>query len=157
MALLRIDSPCQIHPVIATRWSGTLKSAKKLVCVMCANPGHNPDPNLISFSCRLATNVRKLPEHERPSLRTLLKEYAQQASPDFLERVGSDFATGHNEATGGIIPKELFEELMQAMEIGVPNPDSPAEVKKRKAAEASKGQQTLGSFFTSSPTKKVKV
>lgn len=157
VAVLRIDSPCQVHPVIATRWSGTLKGAKKLVCVMCANPGHNPDPNLISFSCRLASNVRKLPEQERPSLRVLLKEYAKKASPSFLERVGSDFATGHNEATGGIIPKDMFEELMQAMEIGVPDPESPAQVKKRKAAEEAKGQSRIGSFFKPSPTKKAKV
>lgn len=26
----------------------------------------------------------------------------------FLERVGGDFARGHNEATGGIIPKVSF-------------------------------------------------
>lgn len=164
VALLRINSPCQVHPVIATRWSGTLKGAKSLVCVMCANPGHNPDPNLISFSCRLSSNARKLPEQERPSLRDLLKGYAQKASPEFLARVGSDFATGHNEATGGIIPLELFDELTQAMEIGVPNPNSPAEVKKRKEAEKSKGQTSIGSFFTkkteseasSSPAKKQK-
>lgn len=34
IALIRIHSPCQVHPVIATRWSGTLKNAKRLVAVM---------------------------------------------------------------------------------------------------------------------------
>lgn len=34
IALVRIMSDCQVHPVIATRWAGTLKSAKKLVAVI---------------------------------------------------------------------------------------------------------------------------
>jgi hypothetical protein len=34
----------------------------------------------------------------------LLNEYAE-AIPGFRERVGNDYARGHKEATGGIIPK----------------------------------------------------
>lgn len=64
-----------MHPVIATRWAGTLKSAKKLQMIMVENPGHNPNPELTSFSCRLANQYRKLPEGERPNLIELLKEY----------------------------------------------------------------------------------
>lgn len=99
VALLRIDSGYQgesfmvyiiillenpaditsvpVHPVIATRWAGTLKSAKKLQMIMVENPGHNPDPELTSFSCRLANQFRKLPEGERPNLIELLKEYGE--------------------------------------------------------------------------------
>lgn len=44
---------------------------------MVENPGHNPDPELTSFSCRLASQFRKLPEGERPNLIELLKEYGQ--------------------------------------------------------------------------------
>lgn len=87
---------------------------------MVENKGHNPDPAITSFSCRINSSLRKLPEGERPNLRTMLKEYAALASPTFLERVGNDFASGHNEATGGIIKLELFEEFMdKGMEIGV--------------------------------------
>ena len=33
LALVTLSSPCQVHPVIATRWSGSLKG-KQLLCVM---------------------------------------------------------------------------------------------------------------------------
>ncbi|MCO5590247.1 hypothetical protein L7F22_044216 [Adiantum nelumboides] len=39
VALLTISTPYQVHPSIATRWSGTLKGAKRLEVVMCANTG----------------------------------------------------------------------------------------------------------------------
>lgn len=39
VALLTISTPFQVHPSIATRWSGTLKGAKRLEIVMCANTG----------------------------------------------------------------------------------------------------------------------
>lgn len=71
-----------VHPVIATRWAGTLKSAKKLQMIMVENPGHNPDPELTSFSCRLANQYRKLPEGERPNLIELLKEYGALVGSD---------------------------------------------------------------------------
>ncbi|KAF3937884.1 hypothetical protein ABW19_dt0208644 [Dactylella cylindrospora] len=51
LAILTIDSPYQIHPLIATRWAGHLKS-KKLVAVGCANTGYLPGK--VNFSCRLA-------------------------------------------------------------------------------------------------------
>lgn len=99
VALLRIDSGYQggfrkvsyyetkalmiivaVHPVIATRWAGTLKGAKKLQMIMVENPGHNPDPDLTSFSCRITNSLRKLPEDERPNLIALLKEYGELVS-----------------------------------------------------------------------------
>lgn len=39
VALLRINSKYQVHPVIATRWAGTLSKSKKLQCIMVVNPG----------------------------------------------------------------------------------------------------------------------
>lgn len=39
VALLTISTPYQVHPSVATRWSGTLKGAKRLQVVMCANTG----------------------------------------------------------------------------------------------------------------------
>ena len=39
VALLTISTPYQVHPSIATRWSGSLKGAKRLEIVMCANTG----------------------------------------------------------------------------------------------------------------------
>lgn len=54
-----------VHPVVATRWAGTLRKAKTLVMVMCANTAFNPDPDMVSFSCRLSSALRELPEAER--------------------------------------------------------------------------------------------
>lgn len=70
----------------------------------CANTGFQPDPNKVSFSCRIASGLRALPEGERPDLIALLKEYGDSIE-GFRERVGDDFARGHKEATGGIIAK----------------------------------------------------
>jgi hypothetical protein len=70
----------------------------------CANTGFHLDPNKVSFSCRIASNLRSLPEGERPNLIALLKEYGDSIE-GFRERVGDDFARGHKEATGGIIAK----------------------------------------------------
>lgn len=88
-----------------------------LTPVQCANTGFNPDPEKVSFSCRIAANLRSLPEGERrkcmchqcsspllANLIALLQEYASKI-PGFSERVGGDFARGHTEATGGIIKK----------------------------------------------------
>ena len=107
VALLRISSAYQIHPVIATRWAGHLK-ARNLQLIMCANDAHHPSGEITSFSCRLPVGLRRLPDGVRPDLISILKEYAAKVSNDedgksFLERVGGDFARGHKEATGGII------------------------------------------------------
>ena len=71
--------------------------------IMVVNPDHCPDPKKTSFSCRLPMGLKRLPEAERPNLRTLLKEYGAAASDNFLDRVGADFASGHNEATGMLV------------------------------------------------------
>lgn len=142
-----------VHPVIATRWSGTLK-AKNLQMIMVENPGHNPDPLLTSFSCRIPSSVRKLPSSEQPNLIALLREFGELTSPDFLERVGNDFARGHKEATGGIIKKADFEEFAEkGMEIGVKDPNKPL-TKKEKEEKELKSNKSLKSFFAVTPTKK---
>ncbi|GAA5886938.1 hypothetical protein JCM3774_000625 [Rhodotorula dairenensis] len=49
IAVVTIDSGYQIHPVIATRWTGTLRKAKTLVCVMvrffCFFAAQSPEEN----------------------------------------------------------------------------------------------------------------
>ena len=103
VALLRIHSGYQVHPVIATRWAGHLR-ARNLKLVMVANDGYHPSGQHTNFSCRIVQNLRKLPETERPNLIEILKEFARKVSdPGFIERIGGDFARGHKEASGGII------------------------------------------------------
>lgn len=69
---LRVCTETAVHPVIATRWAGTLgKKSKKLMMIMCANHGYNPDGR-VSFSCRLSAPLRRLPEGERRELMSLV-------------------------------------------------------------------------------------
>lgn len=103
VALLRVHSAFQVHPVIATRWAGHLR-ARNLQLVMVANDRYHPSGQHTNFSCRILANLRRLPEGKRPNLIEILKEYAGKIDDDgFLERVGGDFASGHKEASGGII------------------------------------------------------
>ncbi|KAL0945758.1 hypothetical protein HGRIS_012047 [Hohenbuehelia grisea] len=136
IALIRIDSAYQVHPVIATRWAGSLKG-KALEIIMVVNPSHHPDPNLVSFACRLSKRAREMPEVTRPNIIQILKDYGEKVdvglaktrlngpntlagtSDDvgsvtpFLDRVGDDYARGHKEASGGIICKDAFEQLVE--------------------------------------------
>ena len=82
--MIRISSGAQIHPVIATRWTSTLKS-NKLEIVMCANEGYLP--GMVNFSCRVAKcakdrlQVAAQSEKDRDgapvNIIDVLKEYAR--------------------------------------------------------------------------------
>ena len=134
VALLRIESAAQVHPVssyqklpllqmwqtltfldkvIATRWAGHLKSSK-LQVVMVANSGYNP--GLTNFSCRVAQCARfRVASGELDvNIIELLKSYAAR-SPGLTEAMGEDFARGHKQASGGIVPTEMFEKLWSVM------------------------------------------
>lgn len=56
VAVLRMKSKAQVHPVIATRWAEHLKSAK-LEVVMAANEGYLEGK--VNFSCRVAKCARE--------------------------------------------------------------------------------------------------
>jgi hypothetical protein len=138
VAVFRIRSGAQVHPLIATRWAGSLKS-NSLDFVMCANEGYAKGK--VNFSCRVA-KCAKGREPEVDIIRSL-KGYASLApavgdesevggkeegekvekkavpSTSLLERVGEDFARGHVQASGGIVGKAEFEELMGLMQVGV--------------------------------------
>lgn len=116
IALLRISSAAQVHPVIATRWAGFLKSAK-LRIVMVANDGHLPDK--VNFSCRIARCARtRTPADDVDIIATLKEIAAQSPSGTLLERMGDNFARGHVQASGGIVGVQEFEELVECMGIG---------------------------------------
>ncbi|KAH9916232.1 hypothetical protein B0H21DRAFT_852204, partial [Amylocystis lapponica] len=53
VALIRISSGAQVHPLIATRWAATLRSVH-LEMVMCANDGYLAGRGLTNFACRVA-------------------------------------------------------------------------------------------------------
>ncbi|GAA5982402.1 hypothetical protein JCM10908_006632 [Rhodotorula pacifica] len=165
IAVVTIDSGYQIHPVIATRWTGTLRKAKTLVCVMCANTGYTP--GYVHFSCRAP---RKDPSSSEPppDLIAFLRSLApscESLAPGWSSRVGEDWARGHREATGGIIKKEEFEVLMRACEVGVKKPkeeggagSSPSKGGAGKKVIDPGQKTTLDGFFKVTPVKaKVKV
>lgn len=127
IAVLRINTPAQVHPVIATRWAGYLNS-KALEIVVCANSGYLP-VNIIES----------------------LKAAADLSTDGLKGRLGESFARGHKEASGGVVPAEAFEELMQLLKIGEKpekkdGEDEPKS-KKLKTVERSPQKNTIGNYF----------
>lgn len=151
VAVFRIHSAAQVHPVIATRWAGHLNS-KALEIVLVANEGYLPDR--VNFSCRIARCARK---REPPvNIIESLKDYARlpdasggESEPgkaQLLERLGHDFARGHVQASGGIVKKEEFEELMQRMQIGVKS-EAKTQSTMSKSLSGAQQNNTLLSYF----------
>ncbi|KAK7735515.1 hypothetical protein SLS53_007428 [Cytospora paraplurivora] len=114
IAVFRINSEAQIHPVIATRWAGHLQSAK-LEVIMVANEGYLP--GMVNFSCRIPRTARA---RDPPvNIIEVLKEIAAKAPDETLRaRMGESFARGHKEASGGIVPVKEFGEFYEIMEVG---------------------------------------
>lgn len=145
-ACLIISSGCQVHPVVATRWAGFLKS-KDLQVVMCANTGYMEGK--VHFSCRIP-KFRRADDGTANAvdLQSVLKDYASR-NPDLERRLieGGSFAKGHKEASGGVLDTDVWEELYKTMEIGKP-------IKKTKEVPK-KQANTLMNYFKSPPKKKV--
>jgi single-stranded-DNA-specific exonuclease len=94
-ALVRLDSACQVHPLIAQQWRGRLKE----YAVIAANTGYRP--GLVAFSTRTA----------RPDL--VLPEIFQ--SVDVGDAYADDFGHGHDAASGGHLPPAVFNDLLDAL------------------------------------------
>lgn len=151
VAVFRIKSECQVHPVIATRWAGHLNS-KALEIVLVANEGYLVDK--VNFSCRIARCARG--REEAVNIIESLKAYASlpdtddgETVPDrlpLLERLGHDFARGHVQASGGIVKKEEFEELMNKMQVGVKS-EKKTQSSPSKGTSGVKQSNTLLSYF----------
>lgn len=93
-ALLRFSSPCQVHGLVASAWVGRLPRQ----IVMAANEGYSPGK--VHFSVR----TRRAGENLLERLRA------------FREATGSaELGQGHAQATGGIVSREQFERLLEAI------------------------------------------
>lgn len=144
IAVLRISSAAQVHPVIATRWAGHL-SSQKLEVVMCANEGYLD--GMVNFSCRVAKGARN---RETPvNIIEVLKGIVERGESGGLrERLGAGFARGHKEASGGIVEKEAFEEFVKLMGVGEKAAKADGEGMKRvKTVERSPQKNTLMNYF----------
>ncbi|KAF2717131.1 DHH phosphoesterase [Polychaeton citri CBS 116435] len=163
VACFRITSEAQVHPVIATRWAGHLQS-RALEIVMVANDGYLPGK--VNFSCRIprCARAREPPVDIIQSLKAYANLTDTKGAPQgedkgdldevpLLERLGSDFARGHVQASGGIVNADEFEELMELMQIGVKpeksatgGKESRKQQQKKKIIDASQNNTLLGYF-----------
>ncbi|OTB06480.1 hypothetical protein M426DRAFT_72250 [Hypoxylon sp. CI-4A] len=143
VAVFRINSAAQIHPVIATRWAGHLQSPK-LEVILVANEGYLP--SMVNFSCRIPRSARA---RDPPvNIIEVLNAIAAKASnPTLRTRLGESFARGHKEASGGIVPKAEFEEFMEILEIGKKKSETGDSPKKAKKDVAPKQSNTLMNYF----------
>jgi single-stranded DNA-specific DHH superfamily exonuclease len=93
-ALIRCSSAAQVHPIVATRWSGRLAPA----VVIAANDGF--------LSGRVNFAVRSRSD-------TNLLEWLRGLS--FTPAPGSEYGNGHPRATGGSVTPEEFERFLAAV------------------------------------------
>ncbi|KAM3070003.1 hypothetical protein ACMFMF_008354 [Clarireedia jacksonii] len=144
IAVLKIKSEAQVHPVIATRWASHLKS-KALEIVMVANYGYLPGK--VNFSCRIARCARG----RDPPVNIIesLKAVADLDTTDLVSRLGESFARGHKEASGGIVNTAEFEELCALMKVGE-KPDTSAEEAQKTKVEKPPQKNTLNNYFQKS-------
>lgn len=97
VALIRCDSPCQIHPLIAQSWTGRLRRQ----VVMGANTGFRR--GFVHFAARSASV---------PDLITFLQERTPPLGPD------DQFAQGHQRATGGQVRVETWNRFVADLGFG---------------------------------------
>jgi single-stranded-DNA-specific exonuclease len=92
VALIRMNSPCQIHPLIAQSWRTRLPK----YIVIAANTGFMPGK--VNFAAR--TSAKGV------SVLDFLREFK-------LENVGTgSYGQGHDQASGGVLPFAAWNELL---------------------------------------------
>jgi hypothetical protein len=124
--------------------AGYLKS-KALEIVMVANYGHLPGK--VSFSCRIAKSTR---DRDPPvNIIESLKAVADLDTTDLVQRLGSNFARGHKEASSGIVNTVEFEELCLLKKVGE-KPDKPEGETSKKKVEKPPQKNTLKNYFKKS-------
>ncbi|HEX8617005.1 MAG TPA: DHH family phosphoesterase [Thermoanaerobaculia bacterium] len=97
VALIRVHSRCQVHPVIAQIWRTRLPK----YIVIVANDGYLP--GRVNFSARSASGINLL---------EFLRSF------DLGEGEGS-YARGHDQATGGSLPLERWKLLLEKIGFAV--------------------------------------
>ncbi|AWN45334.1 phosphoesterase [Methylobacterium terrae] len=97
VALIRCDSPCQIHPLVAQSWTHRLRRQ----VVIGANAGFRE--GFVHFAVRSAAV---------PDLIAFLGERAPPLGPD------DQFAQGHRRATGGQVTRETWNRFAAGLGFG---------------------------------------
>lgn len=96
IALILMDSPCQIHPLIAQQWKNRLHKN----VVMAANKGYRP--GWVHFSVRTATGINLL-------------EFLSQNAPSAADE---NYGSGHVQATGGALTYASWNEFITSLGFG---------------------------------------
>ncbi len=96
LAMVRIHTPCQVHPLVAQTWRGQLKHA----AVFGVNTGFRP--GYVHFSGRAPSGVNLL-------------RFLREHTP-----AGADgtFGGGHDQASGGALPVAVWNEFATEMGFG---------------------------------------
>lgn len=93
VALVRMNSPCQVHPLIAQSWRTRLPK----YIVIAANEGYIP--GRVNFSVRTDSGINVL-----DFLRSLA-----------LSQSEGNYGHGHDSASGGSLPIEKWHELLSKL------------------------------------------
>lgn len=98
VAIITIDSPCQIHPLVAQQWIQRLPDR----IVLCANMGYLPD-GAVAISGRAASRDLHIPDVLRAAFARI------GATPP------ANFAHGHPQASGGHLPPDEYGLLLRGL------------------------------------------
>lgn len=93
VALIIVNTPCQVHPVIAQMWVGRLKEQ----IVICANTGFLPDRVNFAVRTKLPVNLIEFLAKHKPA------------------GTGPDFGRGHDQATGGSLTMPQWHEFLRLL------------------------------------------
>ena len=93
-ALVTVDTPCQVHPLVAQQWRTRLPG----YAVVCANTGYLP--GTVAFSTRTSRADVVLPAL-----------YQSIDTPGWNGRWGQ----GHDQASGGHLPPAVFNDVLDAL------------------------------------------
>lgn len=97
VAIVRVESPCQVHPLVAQSWVGRLKGRP----VFAANFGFQP--GMVHFSGRVGKGgdlIALLALHRPPG-----------ADP-------ARYGNGHRQAAGGALPPEAWDAFVESLGFG---------------------------------------
>ncbi len=96
LVAVRIDTPCQVHPLVAQQWRGRFPKS----VVLGVNVGYRP--GWVSFSGRAPAGVN------------LIEFLARHRPPE----ADNSYGLGHNQASGGSLPVPVWNRWIQDLGFG---------------------------------------
>ncbi|KAI5820851.1 hypothetical protein BZA77DRAFT_239436 [Pyronema omphalodes] len=151
VCMIYIESGFQIHGIIAIRWASHMGNENCKV-VMCANGAYVK--GRVNFSCRVARTRGKPTvegQYDDVDIIKMLKEFAAK-DPWLLENIGTEFANGHKHASGGSLPKEVWEVFLEKGLEMLKKGERPEKAdKNKKSPKKSPQKNTMDSWLIKEP------